>query len=398
MFFSYKVVTKEGKEVVGRVESINRTNAVSVLLNKGYTILTLEEVRTSPLQINLFLRVRNQDLVIFSRQIATLFEANVTALRAFNLVAENVPNRYFQDILRDIAKNIESGFSIEKAFQKYQNIFGEFFVSVVAVGERSGTLSRSFTYLADYVERNAEVTSRIRKAMTYPIFVIVTFFAVMILMLLTVIPQVSSILLQSGAELPLVTRGVLALSNFFQNNFFLIIIGILFLVVVGIFYFRTDDGRRSFDSILLGLPLMGTLFRTFHLVRFTSNLSVMLSSGVSLVASLQVVGNVMTSLAYRDMVVSLSSQVERGVSLSNALENSIFISKNVVQIVRIGEETGELARMLSVITDFYDKKLQNTIDIMIDLVQPIVIIVLGISVGVLIGSVIVPIYSLAGAI
>ena len=398
MFFSYTAIDKEGKEIKGRLESTSRTNAITLLLSKGYTLTDLKEESERNLSFNIFVRVRTKDLVIFSRQIATLFEAEISALRAFNLVAENVQNKYFQNVLRDIAKSVEQGLSVEKAFLKHQHIFGEFFVSIVAVGERSGTLPRSFIYLADYIERYADTIARIRKALTYPIFVIITFFAVVILILTMVIPQIASVLVQSGAELPLITQIVIGVSDFLQNNLLFVLLGLLSAVAVAVLYFRTGEGKKSLDSFVITIPLVGRLVREFYLVRFSDNLNVMLAGGVPIVSALQILGRVMTNYEYKEMVNRVANAVQQGKTLSSALENQYLISKNVSQIIRIGEETGNLQKMLQVITDFYQKQLRQTIDIMLDLIQPLIIVVLGVVVGVLIGSVIVPIYSLSSAL
>ena len=398
MFFSYKVVDAEGKETEGRLEAASRTNAISLLLDRGYTVLTLDREADTNLNINLFLRVRKKDLVIFSRQIATLFEAEISALRAFNLVAENMQNKYFQEVLLDVSKSIEQGLSVEKALSKHQDVFGEFFVSIVAIGEKSGTLPRSFSYLADYMERSADMSGRLRKALTYPIFVIVVFFGVMTLILITVIPQLSSILLQSGTELPFITQAVIGLSNFLRENVLFILI-ILAAVVFGMFfYIRTEDGRRSFDEFVVSMPLLGKLFREFFLARFTRNLSVMLGSGVPIVSSLQILSRSMVNTVYQEIVREMSVQMKQGVKLSAALEMQEYISKNVARIVRVGEEAGELQRVLETISDLYEKQLQSTIDVLLDLIQPSIIVLLGLGVGTLIGSVIIPIYSISSSI
>ena len=398
MFFTYKVVDKKGNEIEGRIEATNRTGAISALLNKEYTVLSLDEEKSGALEISFFQRVKIQDLVIFSRQIATLFEAEISALRAFNLVAENVTNTYFQGILRDIARKVEEGFSIEKAFNQHKDVFGEFFIAVIGVGERSGTLPRSFLYLADYTERNADIISRLRKALTYPIFIIFTFIVVMVLMLTTVIPQISGILVQSGAELPVLTKAVIALSDFFKDNIVMIIICTVGVAICFIYWARTEDGRKTVDGLLITLPVIGKLLRSFYLVRFTNNFSVMLSSGVPIVVALQTIGRVMGNKVYMELIMEVENKVRQGTTLSAALENQTLISRNVTQIIKIGEETGKLSQMLKVISDFYEKQLQNTIDALLDLIQPIIIVLLGASVGLLIGSVMVPIYSISSGI
>ena len=398
MFFTYKVVDEKGIEAEGRLEAANRTNAISLLLDRGYTVLSLERETESKLDIDLFLKVRKKDLVIFSRQISTLFEAEISALRSFNLVAENMQNKYFRDILFDVAKSIEQGLSVEKSLMKHQHIFGEFFISIVAVGEASGTLPQSFTYLADFMERSADMDARMQKALVYPAFVIVTFIGVMILILTTVIPQLSTILTQSNAELPFITKIVIGASDFFRNYVIFVLVAVGGGVVGWFWYIRTEEGRRWFDEFTISMPLLGKLFREFFVARFARNLSVMLASGVPIVSALQILSRSMVNVVYQKIVQDMGTQMRQGVKLSVALESQEYISKNISRIVRVGEESGELQRVLETISSLYEKQLQSTIDTLLDLIQPAVIVFLGAAVGIMIGSVIIPIYSISTAI
>ena len=288
MLFLYTVIDKDGKEISGQLEALSRTNAISLLLDRGYTVLSLEHESKDLLEMNIFQRVRKKDLVIFARQIATLFEAEISALRAFTLVSENMQNKYFQSVLVDIAKSVEQGLSVEKSLLKHQDVFGEFFVSIVAIGEQSGTLSRSFSYLADHLERSADTSAKMRKALTYPTFVIVMFFFVMGLIMVTVIPQISTILSQSGAELPLITKVVIGISQFLKKNIFIILILLAGTGIGFAYYARTEEGRKALDNFLIEMPLIKNMFREFFLVRFCRNLSVMLGSGVPIVSALQI--------------------------------------------------------------------------------------------------------------
>ena len=398
MLFSYRAVNKDNKEISGHLEAMSRTNAITLLLDRGYTVLSLEAESGSVLDISLFPRVRQKDLIIFSRQISTLFAAEVSALRAFNLVSENIQNKYFRDILVDVAKSIEQGFSVEKSLLKHQHVFGDFFVSIVAVGEQSGTLPRSFKYLADHLERNADVQAKVRRALIYPIFVVVVFIAVMVLVLTLVVPQVSSILLQSDVELPLVTRVVIFLSDFFQQNISFILVSLMTLLGAFLFYVRTEDGKKSFDSFILQVPLAGRLLREYFLVRFTRNLGVMLASNVPIVDSLQTLSRSMMNVVYQEMVHGMSVQIQQGVKLSVVLAQNEYIGKNVAQIVRVGEETGSLQKALHTIADLYERQMENTVDLILEILQPAVIVVLGVAIGMLIGAVIIPIYSISSGI
>ena len=399
MFFSYKVFDKEGRELHGRVEASNRTNAISLLQNKGYVISELKNTSDgSVLDIKLFQRVKTSDLLFFTRQMSTLFSTGVTALRAFSLVAENTQNNFFKSILHEIKRDVERGLSIEDAFKQHPEVFEEFFVSIIAVGNQSGTLSRSFKYLGDHLERKSDIEGKVQKALVYPIVIVVLFVAVIILMLVTVIPQISTILTQSGAELPVFTKAVIASSDFMTEHIWAIL-GIIFAsTLLSGFYIRTEDGKKWLDETMLSAPLVGKLAREYNLIQMTSNLSVMLGSGVSLVSALETVERVIQNTHYKLVISQISKEVRGGNPLSQATRNQPLLGKNVSQIIKVGEETGELNKMFDVITEFYRKQLHKTIDVLLDLIQPIIIVALGLTVGVLIGSVILPIYSLTGSI
>ena len=400
MLFDYKILSKTEGEQSGQIEANSKSNAVALLQEKGHVILTLSEKKETSLfggEIRIFQRVKTGDLVIFSRQVATLFEAEVSALRTFNLVAENMPNQYFKEILRDIAKQVERGSSIEDSFKKYTKIFGNFFVSIVAVGEQSGTLSRSFSYLADYTERYNELVSRVRRAMTYPIFVITVFFAIMLFMFATVIPQIASILEQSGKDLPVITEIILSISKFVNTNALLIIFVIFGGVVLLAWYYRTEPGKKMFHTVSVEIPLIGRLVREFYLVRFADNLSVMLASGVPIIVALDTVTKVINNVVYKEALENISQLVRQGAPLSTAIRSERLLSDDLTHIIRVGEESGELSKVLSVVANFYDQQLQTTIATVIELVQPTVIVFLGLAVGFLIGAVILPIYDLSGA-
>ncbi|MCY4576982.1 MAG: type II secretion system F family protein [Candidatus Kaiserbacteria bacterium] len=398
MIFIYTVVDKEGEELSGQLEATSRTNAITLLHERGYTVLSLEHESKSALEINVFEKVRKKDLVIFSRQIATLFEAEISALQAFSLVSENVQNKYFQGILVDIAKSIEQGLSVEKALLKHHNVFSEFFISIVAIGEQSGTLPRSFSYLADHLDRSADTSAKMRKALTYPIFVIVMFFLVMVLIMVTVIPQISTILTQSGAELPLITRIVVAVSDFLKHNIVLLLVTFFGSGFGLVYYSQTEDGRKALDRFLVNFPLLRGMFREYFLVRFSRNLGVMLGSGVPIVTALQILSRGMVNTVYQEVVREMSVEVRQGVKLSETIARREYLGSNVAQIIRVGEEAGELQRILETIADLYEKQLRNTIDTALDLIQPTIIVFLGLGVGLLIGAVIIPIYSISSQV
>ena len=398
MLFEYKAVDQNGKETVGTIDAFNRVNAISTLQSQGQTILRLKPKSGSIFEIKLFQRVKTKDMVLFSRQIATLFEANVSALRAFNIVSAHINNKYFKEILEDIAQLIEQGSSLENAFRKHKNVFGEFFINIVAVGEQSGTLPRSFTYLAEYVDKAHQLQTKVRRALSYPIFVVIVFVAVIVLMMVTVIPQISGILLQSGQDLPLITKFVIASSDFLRNNIYIILVGVAGIIAGMVLYGRTEEGKRTYDSFVITIPFIGRLLKEFYLVRFAENLSVMLASSAPIVSALETISAVIGNEVYKENMKGVATKVRQGANLSSAIGSTNLFDKSVEQIVLVGEETGQLANMLKALGNFYQQKLEDTIATFIDLIQPTVIVILGVVVGLIISSVILPIYSLSTAI
>ena len=396
--YLYEGVDKEGKEVSGEMKVVSRNSLLNILQDKGVTISSVKEKKAKNFNIVLFRRIKSKEMVIFLQQLATLFEADVPVLRIFVLVARQTKNEYFKEILTDISDQIKNGVSLSLAFAKYRHVFGDFFISIVEVGEVSGTMSRSFLYLAAYKERSYEITTKARRALTYPIFISVTFLVVMFIMFITVIPQLSAIFIDSGAEIPKITAIILSISNFLVGNVYFIITlffgGIAFVA----WYFRTEGGRYALDNFLLTAPLMGNLFRQLYAARFTDNLSIMLSSGVTILKAFESIGGVVGNKVFAEALSEIALKIKAGQSLSSALNAEPLIGQDISALVRTGEEAGQLAKIMSTISKFYQQQFSNAVNTMIDLIQPAIIIVFAGSVGLLLASVLLPIYSITTAI
>ena len=259
-------------------------------------------------------------------------------------------------------------------------------------------MSRSFLYLADYKERSYEITTKAKRALTYPIFVSVTFFVVMFVMFVTVIPQLSAIFTDSGAEIPKITAVILSISNFLVGNVYLVIT--LFFGTVGFFvwYLRTEDGKYALDNLLLTMPLISNLFKKLYAARFTDNLSIMLSSGVTMLKAFESISGVIGNRVFSDALYEVAEKIKAGQSLSNALSAEPLIGKDISALVKTGEEAGKLADIMATISKFYQQQFSNAVNTMIDLIQPAIIVIFAGSVGVLLASVLLPIYSITTAI
>ncbi|MDI9325320.1 MAG: type II secretion system F family protein [Alphaproteobacteria bacterium] len=395
MLYTYTALTPDGQKKEGIIDANNRTKAISVIQSTGNVLLTLQEKQQNTFSINLFEGVSKKDLVIFSKQVSILFEGSISPLRALQLISSQTKNVYFRNIIVGVSAKVEQGATVEQAFRSYKDVFDDFFCAIVAVGEASGTLSRSFQYLSSYLDKSYQLQKKIKGALSYPIFVIAIFIIIMLGLFTTIIPNLGKVISESGKELPAVTTAVLGVSKFLTENIFLVLAGLIGGTIALVFFFRTPDGKIFLGEMLSGIPIVGKLYREFYIVRFCENLSIMLQSGVSIVKALEVISSVMDNPTYRKVVEDITQKVRQGMKLSQAVGGHAQFGKEVEQIVVIGEETGEMAKMLRSVAEFYQDQLQDTITALIGLIQPVVIIFLGVAVGGLVGSVILPIYSIA---
>jgi type IV pilus assembly protein PilC len=268
----------------------------------------------------------------------------------------------------------------------------------VRAGEESGKLSDTFGYLADYLDRTYEVMSKAQNAFIYPAFVVVVFFVVMGLMLTMVIPQISSILLTSGTAIPIYTQIVIALSQFLVHYGIFIIIAIIIAGIASFRALQTPSGKLFFDSVKFSIPAVGDLYLKLYLSRIADNFSTMLASGVPVVEMVDITAVVVGSRVFEDILREASDKIKAGSSISDALSQHEQIPGIMIAMIRVGEETGELGTILSTLAKFYRREVSTSIDTLVDLIEPLMIVFLGLGVGTLLASVLIPIYDLAGAI
>lgn len=402
MLFKYQAIDASGAKQEGSIDAISRDVAIASLQRRSLTISAIEESDPEKKSflggITLFESVTNRDIVLLSRQIATLFEAQVSALRVFRLLASESEKPLLGRVLTEVGDDLQSGSPISKALSKHPKVFSAFYVNMVKAGEESGKLDETFLYLADYLDRSFEVMSKAKNALIYPAFVIATFFIVMILMMTMVIPRISSILIDAGQKIPVYTQVVISISNFFVNyGIFLLIL----LIVGSVFLFRyasTPQGRASFSSFELSIPYVGDLYKKLYLSRIADNLATMLGSGISVVQAVDVTANVVGNAVYADILQEVATSVKGGGSVSGALEKRKEVPGIMVAMMRVGEETGELGSILKTLAKFYQREVSTSVDTLVGLIEPIMIVTLGLGVGILLASVLVPIYNLSAAI
>jgi len=401
MLFKYKAINSEGVNKEGEIDAPNREVAISGIQRRGLVVISIkDEAQKKPfLSMTFFERVSTKDVVILSRQISTLFEAQVSALKAFTMLATNTENKLLGRKLAQITDDLQAGISISGALAKHPDVFSDFYINMVKVGEETGKLNQTFLHLAEYLDRQYAITSKTRNALIYPVFVVITFFIVMILMFVIVIPKLSAIILDSGQEAPIYTKLVIAVSNLFVNYGFFVLI---FFVLLGVWVWRlsiTEKGKIYLDSMRLSVPLIGNLYKKLYLSRITDNINTMLTSGVPIVRSIEITAEVVGNHVYKRILKEVADGVRSGLALSDAFNRyGEQIPKILVQMVQVGEETGSLGTILKTLSNFYVREVDDAVDTLVGLIEPIMIVVLGLGVGILLVSVLMPIYNMAGSI
>ncbi|HEY4476690.1 MAG TPA: type II secretion system F family protein [Candidatus Paceibacterota bacterium] len=399
MIFNYQVMTKEGEAQSGTIDAPNVNLAIASLQRRGLVIVDISAEGTgSFLSKHIGGRVKTKDVVIMSRQIATLFEAKVSALAAFRMLAAESDNPILSRVLTEVTDDIKSGTPISQAMGKHPKVFSNFYVHMIEAGEESGKISDNFNYLADYLERTYELISKAKNALIYPIFIIVSFIAVMILMLTFVIPKLTAILQETGQEIPIYTRVVIGLSDLVRHYgiFLFILIAILFIFLHR--YMTTVVGRESVSRFKLSVPYIGNLYRKIYLSRIADNLSTMLTSGISMVRALEITAEVVDNDVYKRILTESSISLKSGNLISGIMYKYPEIPNIMVQMMKVGEESGKLGFVLETLARFYRREVDNEIKTLVDLIEPAMIVLLGLMVGVLLTSVLLPIYNLAQGI
>lgn len=345
-----------------------------------------------------FERVKRRDIVIFSRQIATLFEAKVPILTSFKLLAVETENKALGKVLGLIIEDIEGGARISQALSSHPKVFSHFYVSMVLAGEESGKLEEVFKYLADFLERSYELASKAKHALIYPAFVISAFFGVMILMLVSVIPKLADVIKESGQAVPFYTKIVMVLSDLVRN--YGMFVAILLAVAVFAFwrYSRTKAGKEAVARILISIPFLGELYRKIYLSRIADNLKTLISGGVTMVRSLEITADTVDNYVYKQIVLDTVRAVKAGSSISENMSRYKEISPLMIQMIKIGEETGKLDFILDTLSTFYEREVDQSLETLVGLIEPAMIIVLGVGVGILLASVLMPIYNIALAV
>ena len=395
--YSYKAIDSDRKKSHGMINAFNRSSAIERLKERSLKILALDD-KTDSFEIRLLTIIRPvaiKDLVVFSRQFSVMISANLVLVQALKIAAEQTNNVALRLIISEVAYEVDGGSALSTAMAKRPKIFSPFYTNVIRSGETSGRLDEVLLYLADEMEKDYDMASKIKGAMIYPAFVLSSLVIVGIIMMVWIVPKLTSILQETGAQLPLTTRIVIGTSDFLIAYWWVLLI-VAISTFFGIrFFLQTQYGRRTLDSIKLRLPVFGELFQLIYIVRFTRSLNTLLAGGVTIAKSLDIVADVVGNSIYKEIIIRSKRDVEEGGSISKAFMASNQIPKMVPQMIVVGEKTGKLDVVLKKVTDFYSREISNTLNNLVSLLEPLIMVVMGVGVGVMMAAILLPMYNLA---
>lgn len=397
MRFNYQARTKQGEIQTGTVEASSRDVAVSTLQRHDLAVVYLEALSELPFyarSLKIFQRVKPKELVMFYRQLSILFEADTPLMDSLRALAEQAHSLYLKDILFEVETDVRGGESLSSALAKHKKVFSAFYINVIKAGEATGKLSDVLKYLADHAEKELMLTSKIKGALTYPIFILSVFVVIAVLMLTYIVPQLTVILLETGQKLPLTTKILIGASDFLRSWLWLVIIAGVGLIVGLLRFKKTPQGRELWDKFKLKIPILGKLFQKVYLARFSDNFSTLLKGGLPILSALKISSQVIGNTVFSKIINEAGDEVKKGGNISSVFEKHKEIPSMLIQMLKVGEQAAKLDDILERVASFYRVEIDRVTGNLTQLIEPILIVCLGGGVAFLVASILMPIYGM----
>lgn len=400
MKFRYQARSRAGEIQTGTIEASSREAALTLLQRHQLFVTLLEEemavVSLWARKFQLFGGISKKDIVTFSRQLSMLFQSQIPLLEALNALAKQTRKISFKEKILEISEEVEGGTPLSQALSHFPKLFSTFYISMVRSGEASGTLAESLNYIADNLEKQYYFSSKIQGAMIYPALVVVVVIAVLIMMMLFVIPNLAKVLTETGQELPTLTKMVIGLSNFIRGWGWL-----MFLASAAIsfwafrYYLGTSEGKKNLDIFILKVPMFGGFMKIIYVSRFAENLSTLIKGGLPIARALEISSDVVGNYAYQKIINEIKEEVRRGEKISSILDKyPNEIPPLVTQMVNVGERTGTIDKSLANVVGFYQKEIDRSVDNLLSILEPVLVIFLGLVVAGLMAAVLMPLYQI----
>lgn len=400
MKFIFKAKDKEGNLKEGVIDASSSDAAVEVLQKNSLFPISLREERSHNRLYGALLRymdrVNSRELMIFFRQLGILIEARVPIISGLLAIKGQTVNQYFRKVIEEMINDIEDGLPLSDAMKKHRAVFSGLPVNIIRAGEISGNLRKSVDYVAQNIEKNYNLTSKVRSALMYPLIVLVVFFVIAFIVISFIVPKLTMMIKELAAVTPWYTKMIIGVSDFMAAYWWAVAIAILGFILGFFYYLKTEDGKKEWDQVKLKLPIFGRIFQHVYIARFADNLAVLLAGGIPIIQALTVVSSVINNTQYQAIFLRAADEVKVGGQMSDVFRKFPLIPPIVSQMVKIGEESGQVDVVLRHVANFYEQETDQMTKNLATLIEPVLMIVIGVAVGFLAFSVIMPIYNIAG--
>ncbi len=402
MKFFFRAKSNTGKIKEGTVEAASRELALEVIQKSGFFLIALKEEKKSISLVKVFRKYTNRinvkELMIFFRQLAILIEARVPIIYALSAIKEQVKNPYFKTVIEEITNDIQDGLSLSDTLKKKPEIFSPLAVNIINTGETSGNLKQSVEYVADNIEKNYNLSKKISSAFIYPAVVMAVFFAIGFIFLAFIIPKLTGVIKDMGVEFPWYTKIMIAFSDFMAVYWWAVLLGIIGTILGTFLYMETQEGKEKMDRLKINLPVFGEIFRGIYLMRFTENLAILLKGGIPIIRAVTLSSSVVNNSIYEELFLRVAYELKVGGNMNKIFQKSELIPPIAYQMIRVGEETGQLDLVLRHISNFYEQETETATKNLAVLLEPFIMIIIGTAVGFLVFSILMPIYNVASQI
>lgn len=400
--YKYSARDASGKKIEGTIQSANQDAAVAEIKKKGLSVMNIEGQQAAPgLFANMgkvnakSARVGLQDQLIFTRQLATMISAGIPLLECLEILAEQTDNLGFRAVLTDVVTDVRGGTDFSTALAKHPRVFEDIYVNMIRAGEVSGQIDEILSRLAEYQEATAALRAKITSAMTYPVISLLMIFGITGFLLIFIIPKFKSIFESMNVKLPLITAILLQVADFMENQWYVVLGGIIAFGFLVYSYSKTPFGRRHLDYMKLTVPVFGPLFKKVAVSRFTRTFATLIESGVPILGALEIVASTSGNKIIEDLVMDASESVRQGETLATPLATKPNIFPPMVtRMIAIGEKSGALEQLLNKVSEFYDQQVETSVDQLTSLIEPMMIGIMGFLVGGMVLAVFLPIFEL----
>jgi len=394
--FKYTVLTKAGKEIEGEMEGEDLESVKTILTRQGFTI---KKIKKAPTELKIFAeKVTEKNIVVFTRQFAVMINAGLPLVQCLALLSNQSENKTFGKVIGEVRKNVESGDTFSEALKKYPGTFDALYANMIEAGEIGGILDTILVRLADYMEKAMKLKAKVKSAMVYPASIVVIAVVVVAFLMIFVIPTFAEMFSELGGNLPGPTQLVMTISDLFKNY---TLHGIAAIVAFGYFFkrfYKTDKGKLIVDTSALRVPVFGPLIQKVAVAKFTRTLGTLISSGVPIIEGLDITGRTAGQKVVENAILKVIDGIKEGQTIAHNLARSPVFPSMVVQMIEVGEETGALDEMLSKIADFYDDEVDAAVEALTALLEPILMVFLGVVIGFIVIAMYLPIFKMADAI